>query len=117
VNRLAKGRREDQVRQAVRGAARGFWLCFRGEILQEFQHPLLQPDDAPAPISFRLGKAPASTHSFERTHDAHGASLPVDVLPLQGEVLARLAIDAVAHGFDRLVFWHAVHVSGVGGSG
>jgi len=58
------------------------------QIPQELQHPPLQLDDASAAGSFRLGKTPASTHFLERPRDAHGAALPVDVLPLQGEVLA-----------------------------
>src|ERR1019366_4586995 len=76
------------VRRFVPATARVFWVRLRGEMLQEFQPPLLQLDDAAAAGSFRLGETPASAHFLERSRDAHGAPLPVDVLPLQGKVLA-----------------------------
>src|SRR5580704_2543621 len=85
---LSRWRLEDQSCFASPGYAFGLRFSLGAQPLQLIHHPLLQLDHAPAAGSLRLGKAPASSRSFERMRDTHSASLPVDVLPLQSKVLA-----------------------------
>ena len=56
------------------------------QILQSFEHPSLELDDAPATSSLRLSKTPASPHFLERAHNTNCFPIPIDVLPFQTEV-------------------------------
>jgi hypothetical protein len=61
-----------------------WWSLRISYALQSFQHKALQLYEAAAPFAFRIFESPAGPGSLDSPTHARRASLPVDIVLLQG---------------------------------